>query len=299
MAAILRVVPIPARKTQATWWTIACWSLIGLSSGVAFIGAQQALTHAELSTSAIASLMFRSLVRYSAGGLLFQLARGYAAQAEADTTRLRESIQAQQSERLHVLDESDATDRMISEGLHRSIQGRLSAVVLLFRLDRRIEAITELEGVRTVTLPILLDRLRHPSLRPDGTSTTTSAPLLGIEFIDQVDWSEVELRSPTIVSDLMRVIDECLVNAQRHGQASQMVATASFTWPRLTLTCTDNGHSSATFGSKGLGSRIFDEVSRQHDGAWTLLHTDRGTELNLTLDTSSRDASSAVQLGER
>jgi len=286
LVIILRAIPVPTRQVQATWWTITCWSAVGLSSGIAFVVAQQVFTQTTLSSAVIASLMLRSIVRYSVGGLLFQLARGYAAQAEADTVRLRTSIEAQQSERTRLLEEADATDRMISEGLHRTIQGRLSAVVLLLRLERRSEAITELEGVRTVTLPILLDRLRNPGLSAVADTTHTPVELLGIELIDQVNWSTIDMSPPDLVSDLKRVIDECLINAQRHGHASQMVVSATVAGSQLTMICADNGHRTTTFQGAGLGSQIFDEVSGRYGGTWTLSRTFHGTELNLTIYSS-------------
>ena len=284
-AVALRHIPVPAARVHAAWWTVGCWCAIGVVSGISSVTALILFSDQALTPVAASSIMFRSLMRYSVGGLMFQLARGYATQADADTTQLRVSLDAQHTERIRLLEEADFTDRMISESLHRSVQGRLSAVVLLLRLQRRSEAVTEFEGVRTITLPILLNRLMHPRLSGDSPSARTPARLLGIELDDHVDWSDVDHRWPALATDLKRVIDECLVNAQRHGAASQMTVSATYDSDHLTLVCIDNGTKVVPYQRAGLGSQIFDEVSLRHDGTWELTRSARGAEFRLTVAT--------------
>lgn len=285
-AALLQLAPVPVAKVKAAWWTVACWCAIGLVSAGASIATLLLFSDVGFTAVTASSILLRSLMRYSVGGLTFQLARGYAAQAESDTNQLRVSLEAQHTERIRLLEEADFTDRMISESLHRSVQGRLSAVVLLLRLQRRAEAVTEFEGVRTITLPILLNRLMHPGLSGDSLSARTPARLLGIELDDHVDWSEVDRRWPTLSTDLKRVIDECLVNAQRHGAATHMTVSATFDSDYLTLVCVDDGTKAESSQRAGLGSHIFDEVSLRHDGTWELTRSASGAEFSLTVATN-------------
>jgi hypothetical protein len=80
-------------------------------------------------------------------------------------------------------------------------------------------------------------------------------------------------------------MDECLVNAQRHGAATRMTVSVVTDDDRLTLMCLDNGREGSSSDQVGLGSDIFDEVALRHDGSWELSRQDGGAKFSMNVAT--------------
>ena len=286
VALVLRAAPLPTSERRATLWVASCWLTIGVASGLSAALAIMVLWPEPVTTGTVVAILVRGTLRYSLAGIGLQIARGYAAQAEADGERLRASIVARRRERERVLELTDQLDRFISESLHRSVQGRLSAASLLARLGRRDEAISELEGVRSTILPALIDRLSTADLSSALTddSTTSRGGILD----DRVDWSALEQWRPQLASDLRKVVGECVVNAQRHGRAGRLVASVTRDGDQVTLTCVDDGVGASKLAVPGLGSQIFDEVADRHGGSWSLERTSDGMAFCMRVHTSVR-----------
>jgi len=284
VALVLRAAPLPTSKRRATIWVAFCWLAIGVASGLSAALTIMALSPEPVPTATVVAILARGTLRYSLAGIGLQIARGYAAQAEADGESLRASIAGRRRERERVLELTDQLDRLISESLHRSVQGRLSAASLLARLGRRDEAIGELEGVRSTILPALIDRLRSTDL--GGDVVDDASTLHGGILVDQVNWPSLEQWQPQLASDLKKVVGECVVNAQLHGRAGRLVASVTRDGDHVTLRCVDDGVGAAELTVPGLGSQIFDEVADRYGGSWSLERTSGGTTFCMRVATS-------------
>ena len=281
VALVLRAAPVPTSPRAASLWVLGCWLAIGLAAALSAALVVLVLSPTAVDFSIVASILVRGILRYVLAGVIFQAARGYAAQAEADGERVRDSIAARRRERERVLGLTDRLDRLISESLHRSVQGRLAAASLLAAMGRRDEAMRELEGIRTTTLPVLIEQLSSADLNSAlaEDSATTRSGILD----DRVDWDALERWQPQVGSDLRKVVGECVVNAQRHGGAGRVVASVTHDGHQVVLRCVDDGVWAQAQVAPGLGSQIFDEVAARHGGSWSLERTSDGTVFTMRL----------------
>jgi glucose-6-phosphate-specific signal transduction histidine kinase len=103
-------------------------------------------------------------------------------------------------------------------------------------------------------------------------------------LIDRVDWAHIEELSSSLAYDLHRVVDECLVNAARHGSATSMEIHITQDVRRLTLHCQDNGSGGAISHRVGLGSQLFTETCDVYGGTWQLMPSISGAEFTMTTD---------------
>lgn len=100
----------------------------------------------------------------------------------------------------------------------------------------------------------------------------------------QLDWAHIEELSPALAYDLHRVVDECLVNAARHGSATSLEIHITQDVRRLTLYCQDNGSGGAISHRVGLGSQLFTETCHVYGGTWQLMPSMSGAEFTMTTD---------------
>jgi signal transduction histidine kinase len=190
---------------------------------------------------------------------------------------LQQSLSRLQESHRRTLAEADALDREISETLHRTVQGRLSAASLMIRLDRRAEAEAVIDGIVEETLPELMASLRRPMTlpthaQPSPTPTGTSGPLehYGLAVTDEVDWDAITYLSPVMAEALRRSLSENLANAARHGHASVACVTSTVSADSVIVSCRDDGTGPSQDATSGLGSRIHDEVAMTYSGSWSL-----------------------------
>jgi signal transduction histidine kinase len=281
-AYIIATVPWSRRGTGGPLWTITAWVLIGLVSGLSGLAVARTLDPLDFTAAAALSIVARGVIRFALIGLLHQLARGYAARARSDADQSRSQLDDARRMRSALLAEADATERFVAESLHRSVQGRLAAIALLLRLGRRQEALAELDDTCDVTIPLMEGELIALSAERRETVPSVVPAWLGMILIDRVDWDHVEELSPSLAYDLHRVVDECLVNAARHGSATSMEIHITQDVRRLTLHCQDNGSGGAISHRVGLGSQLFTETCDVYGGTWQLLPSVSGTEFTLT-----------------
>lgn len=283
-ACLIAVVPWSRRGTGGPLWTVTAWVLIGLVSGLCGLAVARTLDPLDFTAAAALSIVARGVIRFALIGLLHQLARGYAARARSDADQTRSQLDDARRMRSALLAEADATERFVAESLHRTVQGRLASIALLLRLDRREEALDELADTCEITIPLMEDELT--ALSPERRQTVPSvAPTsLGMTLIDRVDWAHIEELSSSLAYDLHRVVDECLVNAARHGSATSMEIHITQDVRRLTLHCQDNGSGGAISHRVGLGSQLFTETCDVYGGTWQLMPCISGAEFTMTTD---------------
>jgi signal transduction histidine kinase len=255
---------------------VTAWVVVGIAAGIASWAAVDVIAPAAEGQGLLVQIG-RGLVRHVPTGIAYQLATGAAARAAADGAALEDSLAVAHERRSRLLARAEAIERYASEALHRTAQGRLTAAAALARMDRREEALREIAQVRDVTLPSIVERLASADLEDDELADA-AAPA-GIEVVDGIDWAEVGATYPAIASPLRRVIDECLVNAQRHGGARRVEISLAVTDRALRLECRDDGTGVAPGGPRaaGLGSRLFDEMCSRFGGSWTLAARPDGT----------------------
>ena len=283
---LTRVRVVPGTK-RGTVTAIGLWLALGVAGGLMNVGIVNLVAPESVSALLVPVRITGGILRYSLMGLLILAARGLTAQAVSDSIALRVRLDAANADRAAVLAKADETDRFLSETLHRTVQGRLSAISLLLRLDRRGEAIGELSTLCEETLPGLEERLRsdaHVSVGPPAPDTNQD---LGLSVDDRVDWPSLQRRTPWLIPTLQRVVEECAVNARRHGGSRSMIVEITEAPDRLTIRCTDDGRGLPATITKGLGSRLFDEICADRDGEWSLSR--RGNETCFALSLRVKD----------
>jgi len=239
-------------------WIAISWISLGILTGLAsattlvYFGS----SGEGIDTGVYITEVIRGCVRLSLPGIVISFFGEFVLQAKslADTVRVQ-TAQALET-REEILTKEHDRSRLIAEVLHRQIQARLAAAVLLFRLDRRDDAIAALDSVAQHLLPNLIHDLsqldsaasidRDEFHSPGLTITYDPNPVLR-HLMESQGW-KVEA-----------IVAECATNAIRHGSASRLDVAAFEDRDHIILTCTDDGLGpSGDANHRGLGSRVFD-----------------------------------------
>jgi two-component sensor histidine kinase len=227
--------------------------------------------------------------RFAIPGLLVVLSYGLLITAHRQLTQANDALEFEQRRRARILAESHRVDRDVAEALHRTVQGRLAAAVVMLRLGQRSDAWVQIVGMAKVEVPGLLERL---SDAVPGGRLMIEAPI-GLSIV-QVGDLDVDA---AMRADLQRALGEIAVNAHRHGGASMLVVYVSREGGRFVLICEDDGEGPAEMSAPGLGSRLLDDMAARYGGRWRMEPADPGCRVivELPVPVSPRDlASSAV-----
>lgn len=285
VAAVLDLIPVRSGSRLSAAWVVISWLLIGLSASFAEIAADVIVSSRlgdNESSTGTGFIMLRGFMRFTLGGLLITGALGAAAQARKDNDLLRIRLGAALDDRVHLLDQSDRLDRYVAEKLHRTVQGRLSAISLLLRLDRRQEALDELDILANSTVPALAASL-GAAVRPNGETFIDASDIpLGLELTEAIDPAALALLDREQVDDFRTVAAECAVNALRHGGATSITVSLQVD-DDIVLTCADDGTGMSSERTPGLGSALFDEVARRQRGEWRAVPTAGGATISLRI----------------
>lgn len=216
-AALVSLFPVRRGTLGGMVWVIMSWVVIGVVAGVS--ESILALLF-EQSTEVEPPLLFnivRGLLHYAIPGLLVFGARGLEQRARNDRDRLQTEVETGLEERARLLNESDLLERFIAEKLHRSIQGRLSAISLMLRLGRRQEALWELDILRQVTVPVLASQLQTAWKSPTSIFLDRAEIPAELAVTEAINASVFRTLALDQVMDIKRFAAECAVNAHRHG----------------------------------------------------------------------------------
>jgi signal transduction histidine kinase len=260
---------------------IAMWVGLAIASAIA---ANLLIVWLAPSTSLFIGNALRILgavLRYAVVAPMFVLTHGLVVQAQADTQLLRMRQRASKVTRANLLSRADETDRFLAEALHRTVQGRVTAIALLLRLDRRQEAESELDTLTRVTLPELESKLGE-WMQVEAEDSSQDREVSGLSVTDSVDWDALGIEDQGLASRLHRVVDEAAINARRHGHATTFEVSMLREGSRVTLICEDNGDGPSSSAVPGLGSAILDDVCREYAGSWVL--TRQGVFTRVCLD---------------
>lgn len=257
--------PAPQRTSWGAARVVLEWTVVGVSSTLAFSLVVWMLEIEEFQRAVLIGDVVRGLYRFTFLGLAFVVAHGLAVCSREDLAVAEEALEAERQRQVAILEEAHRVDRDIAEALHRTVQARLAAVVVMLRLGRRHDAWTELVAISVNTLPRLIARVESAEVRPH--LLVDDVPV-GLTVIEDVQGAST--MSPELLEDLRRAVSEVCVNAVRHGQADMVWIGVASSGPGYVVTCRDNGRGLRDISSPGLGARVLDDIAARWHGAWQM-----------------------------
>lgn len=273
MAALLNLMPPAEESIAGSWRVLGEWFAIAAAAALGLVLVATAYGLLPMDPREWALILFRMCYRYAVPGLLVTLSYGLVVQSRRRLARAQEALTAEEERRVAILAESRQLDRDVAEALHRNVQGRLAAAVIMLRLGQRDEAWTQVMEMASVEVPWLLERMGESHV--DRVLVTD--PPLGLTVI-QVD--DVPLGQAPFAL-LSRAVGEIAVNARRHGGASTLVISVVVDEDRCRVLCEDDGVGMGESAVPGLGSRLLDETTAALDGSWTIDALETGCRVTL------------------
>jgi MFS family permease len=286
-AVILDRLPPPKQSVLGAWRVVGEWLVISAASAVAVVGIGTAMAVLPPMANEWGLTLFRMSYRFAVPGLMVTLSYGLVVESHRRLERVKESLRAEEQRRGEILGESRQLDRDVAEALHRTVQGRLAAAVIMLRLGQRDDAWAQVIEMASVEIPWLLERMgdSHADrvLVPD--------PPMGLTVI-QLD--DVPLDQQTF-GLLKRAVGEIAVNARRHGRASSLVVTIETDHVRCRVVCEDDGSGIQGPVTPGLGSRLLDDTVVAAGGSWRMDPVTSGCRvvLDLPLPVNARGLASS------
>lgn len=287
MAALLDRLP-PARASIAgVWRVLGEWFAIAAAAGLGLAIVATAYGVLPVEPNELALILLRMSYRYAIPGLLVTLSHGLVVQSRRRLARAQEALQVEERRRMAILEESRRLDRDVAEALHRDVQGRLAAAVVMLRLGQRDEAWSQVIEMASVEIPWLLERIGDS---PVGRVLVPDPPM-GLAVI-QLEDVPVD---PTAFSLLARAVGEIAINARRHGGAATLVLSVDADDEHCRIICEDDGSGIQEPVSAGLGSRLLDDTIAALGGSWRIESAGTGCRvvLDLPMPTNSRGLASS------
>jgi len=287
VAVLLDRLPPPKQSVLGAWRVVGEWLAISAASAVALVGIGTAFAVLPYAANEWGLTLLRMSYRFAVPGLMVTLSYGLVVESQRRLERVKESLRAEEQRRSEILGASRQLDRDVAEALHRTVQGRLAAAVIMLRLGQRDDAWAQVIEMASVEIPWLLERMgdSHADrvLVPD--------PPMGLTVV-QVD--DVPLDQQTFAL-LKRAVGEIAVNARRHGRASSLVVSVETDHVRCRVVCEDDGSGIQGPVTPGLGSRLLDDTLVAAGGSWRLDPSKSGCRvvLDLPLPTSARGLASS------
>ena len=266
--------PQPTRDWRGGCRIIIEWVSIAVLAGASYA----AITTATIPLTTLGGVfddIARALVRFTIPGLALTISYGFAAVAYSMLISAEANLRAEAARRDSILADAAHMEEAVAEGLHRTVQGRVAAIIVMLRVHERSEALAYLDDLATNVVPSLLERLR-----PQTDDTVDILVDVPPSMVMRLVGTLPDLPSDVLI-DVRRVIGEAAVNARRHGGATHIEVQVAIEDGLLTVSCADNGRSPLKASPPGLGSRVFDQVCIQRGGSWTLSAVTPGYRLEL------------------
>jgi multisubunit Na+/H+ antiporter MnhE subunit len=286
-AALLGRLPAPRATVLGAWRVVGEWFLIAMTGvlGVAIPATMLGL----FPNDAVEwlAMTLRMSYRYLLPGLAVVVSHGLFVVAQRRLEQANEALMHERERRAGILAESQRVDRDVAEALHRTVQGRLAAAVVMLRLGERPAAWDQVVGMATEEVPELLGRLS------EGAS-------YGLVIDRPIGLSIVQVGDVTIrgdmLDDIRSVVGEIALNARRHGHASSLLVQVTHQEGRYTIICDDDGTGIAEQTTPGLGSRLLDETMSRYGGTWRFEPSRAGCRvvLEVPAEVSRRGLASSV-----
>ena len=278
--------PPPSHTLAGAWRVVGEWSLIALA---AVLGIAVPATIFGLFPEGPAEwilMAFRMSYRYLLPGLAVVASYGLVVVAQRRLDQANTALARERQRRVEILAESQRLDRDVAEALHRTVQGRLAAAVVMLRLGERQDAWTQIVDMATVEVPELLSRLGERA----PTRALVIDPPMGLSVVQIVDIS----LSPDMLEDVRSVLGEVAANARRHGRAAALVIRVEQTTSGWHLVCEDDGQGITSDATPGLGSRLLDETVARYGGSWSMEPMTKGCRVTIDLPVTNSDLASSV-----
>lgn len=275
MAFVLGKLPPPKPTIVGAWRVVAEWFLIAVAAtlGIAVPAAIFGLFPEGISEWFFTA--FRMSYRYLLPGLAVVASHGLVVVARRRLDSANDALARERQRRVDILAESTRLDRDVAEALHRTVQGRLAAAVVMLRLGNRSDAWMQIVAMATVEVPELLGRMGGDL----SVRTLVVDPPMGLSVV-QVGDSTFE---GDMLVEMRSVLGEIAVNARRHGQASSLVIAIEHGQAGWRIRCEDDGRGMSEGASPGLGSRLLDETVARYGGSWSLEPGERGCRVVIDL----------------
>lgn len=278
--------PPPSHTLAGAWRVIGEWSLIALA-GV--LGIAVPATIFGLFPEGAAEwifMAFRMSYRYLLPGLAVVASYGLVVVAQRRLEQANTALARERQRRIEILAESHRLDRDVAEALHRTVQGRLAAAVVMLRLGDRESAWRQIVDMSTIEVPELLSRLGEQV----NASALVIDPPIGLSVV-QVGAVSGDRDA---LEDVRSILGEVAVNARRHGEASSLVIHVRESGTGWRLVCEDDGVGIANDALPGLGSRLLDETVARYGGSWSIEAMDKGCRVTIDLPVRKSDLASSV-----
>ena len=243
----------------------------------------------ELPRVLVAALFLNAVLGFTEQRLLNQVRVAEAALAESE-----------KHQRL-LLGVDEAARRSVADFLHDNVQTRLVVAAMQLR-----QIISKIEGSQASELRSVLEeleeirknevRLASRNLSPDITSLGLAGALkeLASLYRNQIDVAlqiglAFEPRRPDLELGIYRIVEQTLLNAAVHGQASVCNVSLSMqNQNKVLLVVANNGRVLANGFVEGAGSAVIDAWVRKFNGTWQLQNAKpEGVELRATLNIGS------------
>jgi two-component sensor histidine kinase len=275
MAALLDRLPPAKQNIAGAVRVVGEWLAISASAavGVVVVGTVFAVLPPGMDEWGYA--IFRISYRYALPGLIVTVSYGLVVESQRRLARAEHALRSEEKRRVEILAASRQLDRDVAEALHRNVQGRLAAAVIMLRLGQREEAWTQVIEMASVEVPWLLERMGEERM----DRALIADPPMGLTVI-QLDDPPVDQRTFDL---LTRALGEIAVNARRHGRASTLVVSVHLDGGRCLLICEDDGTGLPSDTVPGLGSRLLDDTMAALAGSWTIEPSPPGCRVALDI----------------
>jgi signal transduction histidine kinase len=248
------------------------------------------------------SLVFQAPFYLFAITTLIALANSTRAEAALVNKRLEETTAELTWEVTKVLDEYRQLKRQLAQSLHGPIQTQLmSSLIKLGKQDSAGEvAIEEVKRWLVSEFKSIEAAIRSGQSKQPGTLKDIFMELgeiwEGVAVIrlnGSVSDAEALEADPRLMVTFGELIPELSFNAVRHGQASLLEFSISFSDQRtLLLSCVDNGNRPAQMSRVGLGTKLLDECAI----SWRRYSKDDHTHTDIELPFVSQASPSPARL---
>jgi signal transduction histidine kinase len=276
---VLDRLPPPRHTLAGAWRVIGEWLAISAAAAFALLAVGTAYSVLPPGIDEWGLALFRMSYRFGIPGLMVTLSYGLVVVAHRRLRRAEEALQHEDRRRIAILAASRQLDRDVAEALHRTVQGRLAAAVVMLRLGQRDEAWDQVIEMSTVEIPWLLERMGDApasrALVPD--------PPIGLTVVQMDDLPVDE----STFGLLARAVGEVAVNARRHGGAATLVVSVVVDKDRCLLICEDDGSGVKEPITPGLGTRLLDDAAAAAGGSWRMERSDQGCRVVLDVPTST------------
>ena len=279
LALALRVLPSGGRGPVASLRFLTVWVGLGILSGL-LVAALEIAVVPDASVALVWQETARGAVRITLLGGAVTLAAELAHNAQRAATEVGRQLTVALDHRDALLNRSRERSEFIAQLLHRTIQGRMSAIALLLRSGQRTRALEELDSLTSRTMPELLGGMNEEKAAAPSQKTGFELPL-GLD-VDIVADNGVLAQDSSLRDHIRNIVAEAAANARRHGRARHMTIEIIERDATVHVTCTDDGHGVRENIVPGLGSRTFDSAVGA-DGSWSLTRHGNHTIARFTL----------------